>query len=214
MYPTITATNNIPLFHTCWSPWLRPWIETIFPRTNTSNFSIIQTPCISKLISASVSTELLPTGLLYFGSSKWPWKIWVSYCRGKKDLDFFFLFPLKKIFTNVAVCWIGPVWFSMVIIQNKSEVPWFPTRLQTCWQPSMAHHLSFKIDFWTLLEPLPPLFLLSCSGCFLKAEYILDLFWRKIAFLNFCLNNSSLIFFPNNFCQGSSSFLSACFRSW
>lgn len=129
MYRIITVISNIHLFHTCWSPWLKPWIETIFPQTNTSNSSIIQTLCIGKLISASVSTELLPTGLLYFGSSKWPWKIWVLYCRGKKDLDIFFSFPFKENFTNVTVCWIGPVWFSMVIIQNENEVAGSPAWL-------------------------------------------------------------------------------------
>lgn len=88
----------IQLAHTCWRLWLRTWLETIYLQTNTSNLSIIQTPCIGKLISASTSTKLLPTGLLYFGRSKGPSKILVSNCSGKKDLDFFFFSLYKKFY--------------------------------------------------------------------------------------------------------------------
>lgn len=124
-------TNDIHLVHICSSLWHRLFIECIFPWTNTPNFSIIQTSCTGKLISASESTQLLPTSLLYFGSSKWPWKILVSYYSRMKGLDFFFSFLFVENFTNVTVCWIGPVWFSVVVIQNKREVALSPAWLIT-----------------------------------------------------------------------------------
>lgn len=122
MYVLLTVTI-ICLIHRCWCLWLWPWPKTIHPQTHASDFSITQTLCISKLTSAIMTIKLLPTKLLYFGRNKQPSKILVSNCS-RKDLNFFFFlsFPSRENFTNVTICWIGLVWFSMVITQNKSEV--------------------------------------------------------------------------------------------
>lgn len=118
MYVIITGLQTIFPWSTCVEVFNSDHeLKPFFSKTHTWNISIIQTLCISKLISASMSTKLLPTGLLYLGSSKWPWKILVSYL------------PFKENFTNVPVCWIGPVWLSMAIIRNKSEVVGSPARL-------------------------------------------------------------------------------------